>query len=134
MAIWGKGLRRARSVSRVAELNDQIQREGLTGYLGIAHTRWATNGEPLVVNVHPHFASNEIALIHNGIIENYEEIRKELEEKGVQFTGQTDTEVLPYLVRGCYHGNLLQAIEKALNRVEGLTLSLFFQKMISTDW
>ena len=128
MAVWGKGLRRARSVSRVAELNDQIQREGLTGYLGIAHTRWATHGEPTVVNAHPHFAGNEIALIHNGIIENYEEIRKELEEKGVQFTGQTDTEVLAYLVRDCYHGDLLEAVEKALNRVRGTYAIAVFAK------
>lgn len=104
MAVWNKGLRRIRSVSRVAELNEQIQQEALTGYLGIAHTRWATHGEPSVVNAYPHFAGNEIALIHNGIIENYEKIRKELEEKGVQFTGQTDPEVLAYLVRDCYQG------------------------------
>lgn len=128
VAVWDNGLRRVRSVSRVAELNEQIQREALTGYLGIAHTRWATHGEPLVVNAHPHFAGNEIALIHNGIIENYEEIRKELEEKGVQFTGQTDTEVLAYLVRDCYHGNLLEAVEKALNRVRGAYAIAVFAK------
>lgn len=128
MAVWNKGLRRIRSVSRVAELNEQIQQEALTGYLGIAHTRWATHGEPSVVNAHPHFADNEIALIHNGIIENYEEIRKELEEKGVQFTGQTDTEVLAYLVRDCYHGNLLEAVEKALNRVRGTYAIAVFAK------
>ena len=117
VAVWDNGLKRARSVARVAELEEQIQHEHLHGEMGIAHTRWATHGEPLVCNAHPHFAGDEIALIHNGIIENYEEIRAELQAKGVEFSSQTDTEVLAYLVRDCYHGDLLKAVEDALNRV-----------------
>lgn len=128
VAVWDKGLRRVRSVSRVAELSEQIERDHLMGYLGIAHTRWATHGAPLVVNAHPHFAGEEIALIHNGIIENYEEIRTELEAKGIQFTGQTDTEVLAYLVRDCYDGDLLKAVKAALNRVRGAYAIAVFSK------
>lgn len=119
VAVWDNGLKRARSVARVAELEEQIQHEHLHGEMGIAHTRWATHGEPLVCNAHPHFAGDEIALIHNGIIENYEEIRAELQAKGVEFSSQTDSEVLAYLVRDCYHGDLLKAVEDALNRVRG---------------
>ena len=128
VAVWDKGLRRVRSVSRVAELSEQIERDHLMGHLGIAHTRWATHGVPLVVNAHPHFAGEEIALIHNGIIENYEEIRTELEAKGIQFTGQTDTEVLAYLVRDCYDGDLLKAVKAALNRVRGAYAIAVFSK------
>ena len=119
VAVWDQGLKRVRSVSRVSELSDQIEKEGLKGFMGIAHTRWATHGEPVVCNAHPHFAGDQIALIHNGIIENYEEIRDELKAKGVQFASQTDSEVLAYLVRDCYKGDLLKAVEEALNRVRG---------------
>ena len=128
VAVWDKGLKRVRSVSRVAELCEQIEKDHLAGHLGIAHTRWATHGAPLVVNAHPHFAGEEIALIHNGIIENYEEIREELESKGVQFSGQTDTEVLAYLVRDCYSGDLLGAVKAALNRVRGAYAIAVFSK------
>lgn len=128
VAVWDKGLKRVRSVSRVAELCEQIEKDHLVGHLGIAHTRWATHGAPLVVNAHPHFAGDEIALIHNGIIENYEEIRQELEAKGVQFSGQTDTEVLAYLVRDCYSGDLLGAVKAALNRVRGAYAIAVFSK------
>ena len=119
VAVWDQGLKRVRSVSRVSELSDQIEKEGLKGFMGIAHTRWATHGEPVVCNAHPHFAGDQIALIHNGIIENYEEIRDELKAKAVQFASQTDSEVLAYLVRDCYQGDLLKAVEEALNRVRG---------------
>lgn len=119
VAVWDQGLKRVRSVSRVSELSDQIEKEGLKGFMGIAHTRWATHGEPVVCNAHPHFAGDQIALIHNGIIENYEEIRDELKAKGVQFASQTDSEVLAYLVRDCFQGDLLKAVEDALNRVRG---------------
>jgi len=128
VAVWDKGLKRVRSVSRVAELCEQIEKDHLAGHLGIAHTRWATHGAPLVVNAHPHFAGEEIALIHNGIIENYEEIREELKAKGVQFSGQTDTEVLAYLVRDCYSGDLLGAVKAALNRVRGAYAIAVFSK------
>lgn len=119
VAVWNQGLKRVRSVSRVSELSEQINKDQLQGFLGIAHTRWATHGEPLVCNAHPHFSGDQIALIHNGIIENYEEIREELAAKGVQFSSQTDTEVLAHLVRDNYKGDLLGAVQAALNRVRG---------------
>ena len=129
VAVWDQGLKRVRSVSRVAELSEQIARENLNGHMGIAHTRWATHGAPSVSNAHPHFAGDQIALIHNGIIENYEEIRDKLLAKGVQFSGQTDTEVLAYLVRDLYDGkDLLGAVEKALNCVRGAYAIAVFSK------
>ncbi len=128
VAVWDQGLKRVRSVARVSELSEQVDKEGLKGFMGIAHTRWATHGEPLVCNAHPHFAGDQIALIHNGIIENYEEIRGELKAKGVQFASQTDSEVLAHLVRDYYKGDLLKAVEEALNRVRGAYAIAVFSK------
>lgn len=112
-------IRRARSVQRVHELVEQVEKEHLNGTIGIAHTRWATHGGPVVCNAHPHIAGGRIALVHNGIIENYVEIREELAKRGVAFESQTDTEVLAHLVNYYYEGDLLAAVEKALNRVRG---------------
>lgn len=110
---------RARTVERVHELCEQIEREGIEGTIGIAHTRWATHGGPVVCNAHPHIAGGRIALVHNGIIENYLELREELVKKGVQFTSQTDSEVLAQLINAYYEGDLLEAVRKALHRVTG---------------
>lgn len=112
-------IRRARTVERVHELTDIVDAEKLNGFIGIAHTRWATHGGPVVANAHPHIANGRIALVHNGIIENYGEIRDELLKTGVKFESQTDTEVLAQLVDHYYDGDLLVAVEKALNRVRG---------------
>ena len=94
VAVWNQGLKRVRSVSRVSELSEQISKDQLQGFLGIAHTRWATHGAPLVCNAHPHFSRDFIGIVHNGIIENFESIRARLEQKGFEFTSQTDTEVI----------------------------------------
>ena len=112
-------IRRARSVARVHELVEQVDSEKLDSTIGIAHTRWATHGGPVVKNAHPHIAGGCIALVHNGIIENYVEIRDELARNGVTFESQTDTEVLAHLVNFYYEGDLLEAVKKALNRVRG---------------
>ena len=110
---------RARSVARVKDLAEQVHAEGMTGTVGIAHTRWATHGGPIVANAHPHIAGNRIALVHNGIIENFAQLRAELEATGVTMQSQTDTEVLAHLVNFYLEDDLLEALKKALSRVTG---------------
>jgi glucosamine--fructose-6-phosphate aminotransferase (isomerizing) len=118
------GLERARSVARVVELESQIAGSGLTGSTGISHTRWATHGAPVTDNAHPHFSPDQagndrIALVHNGIIENYEEIRNELRALGYVFHSQTDTEAVAHLVNHLYDGDLLRTVQKAVKRLTG---------------
>jgi len=115
----GGGLRRTRSTSRVAELDAQIVADGVQGGTGIAHTRWATHGAPAVHNAHPHFSGDRIALVHNGIIENHDELRAELQNKGYVFESQTDTEVIAHLVHQLYDGDLLEAVQRAVVRLKG---------------
>ena len=117
--IAGGGLRRARSVQRVADLSDQVAHERIEAATGIAHTRWATHGAPVTDNAHPHFSRGEIAVVHNGIIENYEEIRAELQQAGYVFESATDTEVIAHLVHSLYRGDLLQAVRQAVTRFRG---------------
>lgn len=121
------GLRRARSTSRVAELQHQAQHDGIAAGTGIAHTRWATHGAPAVHNAHPHFSVGpnaeagvgRIALVHNGIIENHDELRAELKARGYVFLSQTDTEVIAHLIDHLYNGDLLDAVQQALPRLKG---------------
>ncbi|MEG0937067.1 MAG: glutamine--fructose-6-phosphate transaminase (isomerizing) [Comamonas sp.] len=126
------GLKRARSTARVAELIEQVKTEHVDGLTGIAHTRWATHGEPAVRNAHPHFshgpgisavadadAPARVALVHNGIIENYEALRSELQGKGYVFASQTDTEVIAHLVDSLYSGDLFEAVQAATTRLHG---------------
>jgi glucosamine--fructose-6-phosphate aminotransferase (isomerizing) len=138
----GGALRRARSTSRVAELEANAQADGVASGTGIAHTRWATHGAPAVHNAHPHFSAGanvdamatgfgslddatpatpvaRIGLVHNGIIENHDELRAELRERGYVFTSQTDTEVIAHLVHSHYDGDLLEAVQHALPRLKG---------------
>ncbi|MBO5658312.1 MAG: glutamine--fructose-6-phosphate transaminase (isomerizing) [Duodenibacillus sp.] len=124
----GGAIARARTVERVQELSEQVQKDAIRGPLGIAHTRWATHGGPVIENAHPHIAGGRIALVHNGIIENYAQLREELQAKGVEFLGQTDTEVLCHLVDDYYDGDLLDAVKKALNRVRGAYAIAVFSK------
>jgi len=112
-------LRRARSTSRVAELDAQVHAENVEGFTGIAHTRWATHGAPAVHNAHPHFSRDRIALVHNGIIENHDELRAELKAKGYVFDSQTDTEVIAHLVDSFYDGDLFDAVKRATRRLKG---------------
>lgn len=120
VAVCAEGkISRVRTVARVADLCEQVQKEGISGTVGIAHTRWATHGGPVVENAHPHIAGGRIALVHNGIIENYAELRSELLASGAVFESQTDTEVLAQLVNYCYEGDLLEAVKAALGRVRG---------------
>ena len=115
----GGGLRRARSVARVADLDSQVTDGSLKSGTGIAHTRWATHGAPVTVNAHPHFSKDSIALVHNGIIENHDELRDELKAKGYVFESQTDTEVIAHLVHSMYKGNLFSAVHAAAKRLTG---------------
>ncbi len=92
----------------------------LKGTLGIGHTRWATHGEPSVSNAHPHFNGNKtIAVVHNGIIENYQPLREKMIQKGYTFVSDTDTEVVAHLLDYYYEGNPLKAVEKVMHRVQG---------------
>jgi glucosamine--fructose-6-phosphate aminotransferase (isomerizing) len=106
---------------KIKELEDLVEGWDLTGSNGIAHTRWATHGEPNKVNAHPHYDSGmRIALVHNGIIENYQTLKKSLLAEGHQFRSDTDTEVLAHLIERFYSGDDLEyAVQKALELVEG---------------
>jgi glucosamine--fructose-6-phosphate aminotransferase (isomerizing) len=143
VAVYSHGLKRARSTSRVAELIEQIGNSGLTGTTGIAHTRWATHGAPAVHNAHPHFShgpgafsapdpslaglthdagptrAGRIALVHNGIIENHDELRASLQSRGYVFQSQTDTEVIAHLIDSLYDGDLFEAVKAALASLRG---------------
>jgi len=124
VAVFNDGLKRARSTARVAELETQIAQSGLEGSTGISHTRWATHGAPVTFNAHPHFSpgpdgEHRIALVHNGIIENYEEIRTELKVLGYVFESQTDTEVVAHLVNRLYDGDLFRTMQRAVKRLTG---------------
>ncbi|MCE9639067.1 MAG: glutamine--fructose-6-phosphate transaminase (isomerizing) [Betaproteobacteria bacterium] len=119
VAVYNDGLKRARSVRRVEDLVAQIQETGLSGTTGISHTRWATHGAPVTANAHPHFSRGRIALVHNGIIENYEELRRELQAAGFEFESQTDTEVIAHLVNHLYAGDLLKSVQQTVKRLHG---------------
>ena len=129
VAVNVGGLKRARSTDRVAQLLEQVAQEKLEGTTGIAHTRWATHGAPAVHNAHPHFShgpgkgaadkAGRIALVHNGIIENHEELRASLQAKGYDFNSQTDTEVICHLVDSLYEGDLFEAVKGAVARLQG---------------
>ena len=139
VAVNAGGLKRARSTSRVAELQAQVSAEKLEGATGIAHTRWATHGAPAVHNAHPHFSHGtgpvgnqtcenaegatgkpaRIALVHNGIIENHDELRTALQTKGYVFDSQTDTEVIVHLVDSLYDGDLFDALKAAVVQLRG---------------
>ncbi len=112
-------LERLRSVARVADLVTQIKKSRLAAETGIAHTRWATHGAPVTRNAHPIFSRGEIALVHNGIIENHDELRAELKAKGYVFDTQTDTEVIAHLVHSLYKASLFDAVRRSVKRLAG---------------
>ena len=113
-------LTRVRRLGKVQELADAVEAEHVAGGTGIAHTRWATHGEPSEINAHPHM-SGDIAVVHNGIIENYEVLREQLRERGYVFESQTDTEVIAHLVEWELRtaGSLLEAVQKTVKQLEG---------------
>jgi len=106
-----------RTVSRVNDLAAKLR--GASGLTGIAHTRWATHGAPATENAHPIISSGEIAVVHNGIIENHDELRASLQAQGYRFASQTDTEVIAHLVHSLYRGDLLDAVRRAVRGLKG---------------
>ena len=129
VAVYADGLKRARSTSRVSELQEQVSSEHIQGGTGIAHTRWATHGAPAVHNAHPHFSHGtgagsaarpgRVALVHNGIIENHDDLRATLQAKGYVFESQTDTEVIVHLMDSLYDGDLFEALKATVAQLHG---------------
>jgi glucosamine--fructose-6-phosphate aminotransferase (isomerizing) len=112
---------RRRTLGKVSQLDKLLAQDPLDGHCGIAHTRWATHGVPSERNAHPMASGDRLALVHNGIIENHEALRAELEQAGAEFTSETDTEVMAHLVAGILKQghNLFEAVQKAVKRLEG---------------
>ncbi len=110
-----------KNTNKVADLSRQVEAEGTpSGTVGIGHTRWATHGRPSLENAHPHMdCTGRIHVIHNGIVENYRELRAELMARGHEFLSETDTEVVPHLIEDAFHGDLASAVRTALNRMQG---------------
>ncbi len=110
----------SKTVGRLVKVEELLEKSPLPGTVGIGHTRWATHGRPSDRNAHPHFdCTQRISVVHNGIIENYIELKEWLQEKGHIFNSETDTEVLPHLIEEYYRGSLVEAVQDALKKVEG---------------
>ncbi|MFK0085781.1 glutamine--fructose-6-phosphate transaminase (isomerizing) [Pseudomonas sp. NPDC090755] len=114
-------LERRRRIGKVSELEAAVAAEPLTGFLGIAHTRWATHGAPSERNAHPHFSANDLAVVHNGIIENHEELREQLKGLGYVFSSETDTEVIVHLLHHTLKTlpDLADALKAAVKQLHG---------------
>lgn len=114
------GLKTVKCKGRLKKLEEKLQDYCMEGHIGIGHTRWATHGVPSNLNSHPHTNDDEtISLVHNGIIENYRELKAELIEKGYQFQSETDSEVVVHLLDDNYDGNLFEATKKVLKKIDG---------------
>ena len=122
------GMERFRALGKVQELANKVN-PNQAGNTGIAHTRWATHGVPSEINAHPHFSRGRVAVVHNGIIENYKEIREDLLAQGFEFESETDTEVIAHLVNSYFDGDLYAAVFKAVARLRGA----FGLGIIATD-
>jgi glucosamine--fructose-6-phosphate aminotransferase (isomerizing) len=116
----GHGIQITKEVGKIAQLEKALDGSTLSGTMGIGHTRWATHGVPNYTNAHPHVDTHgHIALIHNGIIENYIALRQRLEARGHKFRTETDTETLAHLIEDAYQGDILEAVQMALAQVKG---------------
>src|SRR5512140_719071 len=120
IAVVNQGLQRLRSTGRVAQLGKLVQQNALSGNIGIAHTRWATHGAPSENNAHPH-VSGGISVVHNGIIENHEEMRERLRSRGYRFASETDSEVIAHLVHSHTQEGfgLLEAVRRSVQQLQG---------------
>jgi len=122
IAIYdGQSIKRVRRVGKVQELQNALDADPLRGVIGISHTRWATHGVPNESNAHPHMSEDDIAIVHNGIIENYEELRDDLLENGFEFESQTDTEVVAHRIKHQLKetGELSAAVRATVAELEG---------------
>jgi glucosamine--fructose-6-phosphate aminotransferase (isomerizing) len=118
--LEGDRLKIIKKKGKVAVLEQQVMQADLNSHIGIAHTRWATHGEPSDLNAHPHTdCTGRIAIVHNGIIENYTHLKKKLQDQGHVFTSDTDSEVVAHLIEDHYKGNLEQAVRAAVQRLIG---------------
>lgn len=114
-------LKRIRTQGKVKELVDALAKSFLPGQIGIGHTRWATHGEPLEHNAHPHVSHQQIAIVHNGIIENYESLKQALIKKDYQFSSDTDTEIIVHLIHDSMQqgGDFMQAVRNTIDQLDG---------------
>ena len=121
ISILNEGkLQRVRAVGKISNLVVKLKDQNYPGTVGISHTRWATHGGVTEENAHPHFGHDrKLAIVHNGIVENYRELKKQLEKDGVKFTSETDTEVLAHLIAKNYKGDLGDAVRRSLLQVRG---------------
>ena len=114
-------MNRVRRLGKVQELQNALDENPIRGTSGISHTRWATHGAPSEANAHPHLSENDISIVHNGIIENYQELRDDLKKHGYKFESETDTEVVVHRID--HHlktsGNMLAAVKKTIAELEG---------------
>jgi glucosamine--fructose-6-phosphate aminotransferase (isomerizing) len=118
--IENSKIERRRSVGKLINLQENIKENKISGNIGIGHTRWATHGKPSEENAHPHTdCSGKIVVVHNGIIENYVSLKKQLQKEGHKFASETDTEVVAHLIEKYYKGDLLAAVKSALKNIEG---------------
>ena len=116
-----QSIQRVRALGRVVALEQKLQQQPAIGTMGISHTRWATHGEPAERNAHPHISNDRVAVVHNGIIENYEILREQLISKGYQFQSETDTEVIAHLIDENleFESSLLDAVKATIKQLEG---------------
>ena len=118
--VDGGNLKISRVKGRLKNLIEQVKNEDMGGHIGIGHTRWATHGAPTVKNSHPQFSNDmKFAVVHNGIIENYQELKTFLAEKGFTFNSETDTEVIPQLMQYYYNGDVFETFTKVVSKLEG---------------
>ncbi|MGD9678197.1 MAG: glutamine--fructose-6-phosphate transaminase (isomerizing) [Vulcanibacillus sp.] len=121
IAIYEDGhIQLRKTVGRISKLEEYIEKKPVKGNLAIGHTRWATHGSPSDTNSHPHAdGKNEFVVVHNGIIENFQEIKEELESKGINFLSETDTEVIAHLLADMFDGDLVSTVQRVIKKMRG---------------
>lgn len=126
----GNTLNTVKAVGKVVNVEAALEKAGVSGHTGIAHTRWATHGSVTEANAHPHVSNNQLALVHNGIIENHASLRASLKEEGYEFLSETDTEVMVHLIHKLrkQHATLLAAVQAAVKQFEGAFGTVVFDK------